>query len=471
MYGAVEFGECTRDDGTSSAQCARGIVMYMNTMEKLFQSLHQRKRPEDVAQLIIEQLADQLSEKQRTVLQKAAQGSLKQRFLAYTSMLEDFARPVGLARQATVAGHLFASPPPAADQCDDPTLVEAYIHQVSQQIRKDFGRNDFRAHRLNHEARKAAGMEISRRRYNKLFRILTRMEAKLQTLIREWKKLELTKIGKSGFSSKLSWESFAADENSACFIAYYVARCNLRSEFTIDGQQKPYDEIADLLLSRCRGSSTTNWWAIAHVYPSQEVLMHLSDEQKGELLGEWFMVLQEIAVLLEETWEKSQIKRETMVVRPGNDSSTWNIMAGAWNRARDHWIALLYALGMEEILEKICPGKVLRLMAADVVAWHYRAGGKLDPNTAVWNELPLPWEVLSGARTCTRQMVEEVCRKHNLDPEKSGWTMPRPQNAAARFRPTPELVHGITIGNPYLATFLRKAGFFSGKHIKLSHLH
>lgn len=462
----------TRSLNTGQAIYVRGIIVNMeNNMGKLFQSLHQRKRPEDVAQLILEQLAGHLPAKQVDILQKAAQGSLKRRFLAYTSMLEDFARPTGLARQIAAVGRLFAFPPLPADQCDNPTLVEAYIRQVNLHIRKDFGQNDFQTQRLNHEARKAVGMEISRRRYNKLFRVLMRMEAKLQTLIREWKKLELTKVGKSGFSSRLSWEMFSADENSACFIAYYVARCNLRSEFTIDGQQKPYDEIANLLLSHCRESSTTNWWAIAHVYPGQEILAHLSDEQKGDLLGKWFTVLQEIAVLLEETWGKSEIKRETMIVQPGNDSSTWNIMAGAWNRARDHWVALLYVLGMEEMLEEMCPGKVLRLMAADVVAWHHRSGGKLDPNTAVWNELPLPWEVLPGSSICTRQMVEEICHKHDLDPDKSGWTMPRPRKAVARFRPTPELVHGITIENPYLATFLRKAGFFSGKHIKSSHLH
>src|SRR5258707_2741782 len=118
-------------------------------------------------------------------------------------------------------------------------------------------------------------MDISRRRYNKLFRMLARMETKLQTLIREVKKLELTKVGKSGFGSQLSWDLFALDEKSACFLAYYTARCNLRSEFTIAGQQKPYDEIADLLFSLCRDSGTANWWAIAHVYPSQEVLSHL----------------------------------------------------------------------------------------------------------------------------------------------------------------------------------------------------
>lgn len=442
-----------------------------NHIEKLFASLNQRKRPEDIAQIIVEHLQGRLARPQEAILQKAAQGSLKRRFLAYTSMLEDFARPVGLARQVTVARQLFTYPePPPLEQCDNPAVIEAYLRLTGQQIRKEFGQNDFQEHRLNHEARKAAGMDISRRRYNKLFRLLTRMEARLTTLIHEWKKLELIKIGKSSFGSTLPWADFAADENSACFIAYYVARCNLRSEFTIAGQQKPYDEIAHMLLARCRASVTTNWWAIAHVYPSQEVLEHLSDEQKGELLGKWFTVLQEIATLLEETWEKSDIKRATMVVRRGNDSSTWNLMGGAWNRARDHWIALLYALGMDDMLTEICPGKVLRLMAADVVAWHYRAGGRLDTNTDVWNELPLPWEVLSGKATCTIQMVKDACRKYDLDPEKSGWTAPRPRNTVAHLRPTPELVHGITIGNPYLATFLRKAGFFSGKHIKPSHL-
>lgn len=443
----------------------------MNNMEKLFQSLHQRKRPEDVAQLIIEQLSGQLNGEQQAVLQKAAQGSLKQRFLAYTSMLEDFAKPVGLARQAAVAGQLFATAPLAADQWNDPVLVEVYLRQINQQISKDFGQNDFQAHRLNRKVRKAAGIDISRRRYNKLFRVLTHMEVKLQKLLYECKKLEFTSIGKSGLGSKLSWESFAEDEHTACFIAYYVARCNLRSEFTIAGQQRPYDEIADMLFSRCRKHATANWWAIAHVYPHQDVLMHLSDEQKGDLLGKWFTVLQEVAGLLQQVWEQSQIKRETMVVQRGNDSSTWNMMASAWNRARDHWMALIYALGMEEIVEEICPGKVLRLMAADVVAWHYKSGGKLDPNTEVWKELPLPWEVLLGGCTCTRSMVEEVCRKHGLDPEMWGWTAPRPRTAVARFRPTPELVHGITVENPYLATFLRKAGVFSGKQIKPSHLH
>src|SRR5262249_52774005 len=147
-------------------------------------------------------------------------------------------------------------------------------------------------------------------------------------------------------------------------------------------------------------SNTTNWWAISYIYTSQEVLSHLTDQQKGELLGKWTSLLQTIAKSLVEIWNENEITRATMVVKKGNDSTTWNNTAGAWNKSRDNWMNLIYSLGLEYILEDICFGKVLRLMAADVVAWHNRSGGKLDPNTDVWNKLPLPWEVFEGKETC-----------------------------------------------------------------------
>jgi hypothetical protein len=105
----------------------------------------------------------------------------------------------------------------------------------------------------------------------------------------------------------------------------------------------------------------------------------------------------------------------------------------------------------------------MRLIAGDVAYWHSLAGTEKEPNTAVWNELPLPWEVLTGRSKCARWMVEDACYRHGLDPEKSGWMAPRPQGEPAKFRPTPELVHGVTVANPYLATFLRRLGYFSGK--------
>ncbi len=152
-----------------------------------------------------------------------------------------------------------------------------------------------------------------------------------------------------------------------------------------------------------------------------------------------------------------------MIVRKGDDSTTWNVTAGAWNKAREGWVALLYALDMDEVLDQMCLGKVLRLMAADVAAWHRAVGGGLEPDTGVWNDLAAPWDVLGGLADCTRAEVEAVCRRHNVDPIKAGWTAPRPNRVVAAFRPTPELVHGVEVGHPGLALILRRAGVFSGK--------
>ena len=92
----------------------------------------------------------------------------------------------------------------------------------------------------------------------------------------------------------------------------------------------------------------------------------MTDEQKGLLLGKWFAVLQDVSALLQDVWNKSNINRSTMIVHRGNDSSTWNNVASAWNKARDNWIALVQAMGMADMLNTFCFGKVLRLMAADV---------------------------------------------------------------------------------------------------------
>jgi hypothetical protein len=44
---------------------------------------------------------------------------------------------------------------------------------------------------------------------------------------------------------------------------------------------------------------------IAHVYPTVEVLKRLGDEQKGQLLSQWFTLLEDIAGLLRNTWAQS----------------------------------------------------------------------------------------------------------------------------------------------------------------------
>jgi hypothetical protein len=434
-------------------------------MLELYETLHKRRRPEDVAEMIRVALGASLSRQEGAILEKAARYSLKRGFVKATSMLEDFQRPLPPERQVRKALELFRRTESwSAADCADPGRVEALIKALSPLIGKQFGASDFKLHRLNGEQRVALGLDLSRRRYNKLFRFLARLERKLRTYVREQKKYEFTCIGKSRFATRLTLEEFGRDADTAAFIAYYAARCNLRSVFTNLGQQRPYDEIADMLMRRLRQHpERTNWWAVAQVHPHWEVLEHLSDLQCGRLLGMWLATLSEIAALLREVWEANRFERSTMIVQRGNDSSTWNKTANAWNRARDAWIALLDSMGMQEELDALCFGKALRLMAADVAAWHKATGGKLDADTLVWNELPLPWEVFAGSASCTRARVEETCRKHGVDPIKKGWIAPPPGRRVEKFQPTPELVHGVAVAGPELASVLRKAGWFSGR--------
>ncbi|UOQ52919.1 hypothetical protein [Hymenobacter cellulosivorans] len=448
-------------------------------VQPLYGTLRQRRRPEDVAELLLPVLEGRLSPAELTTLRQAAAHSLRRGVWQYTAMLQTFRQPVGASRQVQTAAELFDMVPAPALRYEEAGEVEAFLQEVNPLIGKTVGRNNYRTDRLDRAAREAQGLDLSKRQYNKRFRAVRHLEEKLLTMLAEQRKVQFEQIAKSGLAHTLSYEEFAQDVDSAAFIAYYTARCNLRSEFTISGQQRPYDQVADMLFRRCAGrkpsaiagwlgaaavpaSPSANWWAIAHVYPAPEVLAALNSQQQGELLGRWTTLLHEMATYLGHIWARNTFARETMVVKQGDDSSTWNAAAGSWNKARDAWMNLLYALGMEFVLEEMCFGKALRLMAADVVAWHYSAGQKLDPNTQVWATLPLPWEVFAGTARCTRAQVELACQQAGLDPLKSGWLAPRPHGVVP-FRPTPELVHGVSVANPYLATVLKRHRYFSGK--------
>lgn len=437
-------------------------------LESLYRSLNERQRSEDIAQLILEHRSD-ITDSERSALEKVTKKSLKSTVSSwFTSMPTTFKEPHGMRKQLNKAQELFNKSFSSNDSDFlNTNKIEAYLQELNKIIGKTVGQSDYKNDRLNSEERKKQNLDLGRRQYNKLFRHLGRLEAKLRTFMREQQKLRFTKISKSSLASEIDWEDFKKDVPTACFVAYYAARAYRRSVFTAYGQEKAYDEIADALYKATIKKGGVNWWVIAHVYPKPEVVNKLTDEQKGLLLGKWTNVIEEVAKLLEEVWNKSNINRETMVVRKGNDSSTWNQTAGAWNKARDSWVSLVYSLGMEEVLHKVCFGKVMRLIAADVVAWHRAEGGDIDPDTKVWNEVALPWQVFNGEAKCTINEVRNICKKYGVDPEKSGWITPRPRTHIEQYKPTPELVHGVIVESPFLAKILRDAGFFSGKENKV----
>jgi hypothetical protein len=429
---------------------------------ELHATLRRRETPETVAKLVRRALPTPGAALAH--LSEVIGGSI-QRFFGLSSMPTTFHEPPTAEKQVAKArelAQLFLDGD--LPQADDPDALDDFIDAFDALIGKARGQSNFKADRLDRAERGDLG--LSRRRYAKLFRLAGRLERKAAKLRDEQAKLDLVLIGKSALAPRLSLEDLGGDPATASFVAYYAARMKLRSEFTVDGQQRPFDALSADLLKICEENPDTRWWAIAHVFPRADVLARLSEAERGRLLGIWFDILQVLADRLDTVRARTAIDTETMIVKRGNDSTTWNVLAGAWNRARDHWIALVEAMGADGLLDTVMPGKVMRLMAADVAAWHRSIGQDIHPDTIVWRSLPAPWLVLKGEASCTRADIEQACARAGIDPVKSGWAAARPRTAVAAFRPTPELVHGVAVSNPYLASYLRRVGAFSGKAYK-----
>ncbi|MGU3496280.1 hypothetical protein ACLBXM_19750 [Xanthobacteraceae bacterium A53D] len=432
---------------------------------RLHAGLPRRETPETVAGLVERALGPWRAAPLAELFEARRAVAARQRF-GWSAMPTLFRTPVPPERQVQKAQELallfLDTPLPTVAHME---AAEEVVEAFNALIGRASGAG-FRDGRLNRAARAAQGLDLSRRRYDRLFRLAHRLETRLSAFRREDARYRLLLVSKAALAPELSPEAFEDHAPSLAFVAYYAARMKLRSEFTIDGQQKPFDDLAAALLDLCLRDADTPWFAVAHVFPRADVLARLSETEKGHLLGRWFAILTETAELLEATWRTSAIDLATMVVRPGNDSTTWNLLASAWNRARDHWVALVDALGLAALFEEMLPGKVMRLMAGDVAAWQARAGNGLHPDTRVWADLPKPWAVLQGEAPCTRATIEAACARHGVDPAKNGWSAPRSRTAEAAYRPTPELVHGVSVDNPYLANLLKRMGAYSGRPLK-----
>ena len=133
-------------------------------LRELHRSLHERWRPEEVAPKVA--LLLDLSRQERRTLDKAAKAG-RQNF--WFSMSQDFHRPTDMSRQLKVAQELFGVSVTFAP--DDVAKIEEWIKCAEQTIGKKFGHNDFKCDRLPKAERKKAGIDISRRQYNKRFRL------------------------------------------------------------------------------------------------------------------------------------------------------------------------------------------------------------------------------------------------------------------------------------------------------------
>lgn len=131
----------------------------MEKLKLLYRSLGQRKRPEDIAEIIIDVLENELSSVELKLLEKAATGSLKRNCLGYTFMASKFAKVLGAEKQIKKAIEIFKIQNIQTIDYNYVPDIENFIRKISVLIYKKTGSNNFIADRLNKEERKKLGLE------------------------------------------------------------------------------------------------------------------------------------------------------------------------------------------------------------------------------------------------------------------------------------------------------------------------
>lgn len=411
----------------------------------LFASLDERRRPEDVASIALRLVGPQLTDDERAVVAGAAR--LAERPSWWSMQSSDWERPVHPTKQMATLATLLAGTPLEGPPVDptDPAAVRAEITRVR------------------------AGLEWTPRTrlHRRVQYFLGHLEDKANRVERVIDRRACAVAGRAGLVEQLTEADVAADEATAAFVAYYAARRNVRRQFTLAGKENPFDDVAAALFANVERSPGARWDVIARVYGAPRVTAKLTVDENLRLAAEWAAVMRLAAGLAESCDGVDRMRRHRMSVFAGLDSETWNLAAQAYNEARASWFSALDGAGALDVaIAGLCPPKMMRLMAADLVAWTYQSGGEINPDTAIAAQLPWPWEALSGTRSCTAMDVSRVCGRAIINPWESGWLGPRRPRPASVFAPTPELVHGIVVSDPTLAALLRKAGAWSAKGIR-----
>ncbi|MDG6106488.1 hypothetical protein Daura_26990 [Dactylosporangium aurantiacum] len=361
-------------------------------------------------------------------------------------------------------------PPPAARPTTRrrPVPVGTWNGTTYHRLPKPAGARGDRGGHVDARARMDAATRRERlpgvpvRAYRRAVRAVLHLQQRTEVLAAERDREAAVAFGKARLAHLVSAEDFVACPATAAFTAYYVARLNLRTRFTSGRQTRPMDSLGEALLEGALAAPTCRPAVLAAVLTRWRVLDLLSDAECGALLGRYYEQMAACARALRASYEPGRDPRH-MIVRAGDDSSTWNAASRAFNQARTGWLNLTRGLGYDDLAEASCPGKVPALVAADVAAWHAREGHDQHVDVRVWADLPLPWDVVLGDDECPADLVRDACERHGVDPERSGWTQPFRQDLTELPEPAPDLVHGVAVASPLLATVLRRAGIFSGQ--------
>src|SRR5262245_45668239 len=172
-----------------------------DALVELHATLDARARPEEVADLILAAIGDRLAAWQRATLERAASRSWR-RGSWYSSMSADFARPVGAGRQIATLARLFEGEPGSlAGAAADPAELRLVAAGAGRAIGWSPAQVDFRSDRLSRDERAAAGVELPKRQYNRRWRFLVRLAAKIDRYDTELRKRQLLLVGRSGLAA------------------------------------------------------------------------------------------------------------------------------------------------------------------------------------------------------------------------------------------------------------------------------
>lgn len=329
------------------------------TIDRLYASLDSRLRAEDVAALILAS-GQEFTPAEASALRQAAR-----RGNPSAADTPPAPEPLAALRRR--------DPYELSAAITDPDAVRLIGYGVGEPIFWTATEQaDGRLGRLDREVR---GIKLSRRQYNRGWRVLTKVDARIGKLEVALRSRGLPLAGRAGLAADITADRFRRDPAAGALAAYLAARRRRRF-----GGDSPMDQIARLLLGRLHDGS--DWWLVARVHCSTQVAGRLSPAERAALLSRWSELTVAMAGALRHAWDPA-VDRATMLAAPGAASSTWNIIAQAYNAARSGWLGVVSTL--DAPAPDRDPGKAALMTVEE----------SPTTNLAAWTALPPPWEVLT----------------------------------------------------------------------------
>lgn len=312
------------------------------------------------------------------------------------------------------------------------------------------------------------GVGVSVAQFKKQLKFLTRLEGKVGT------KQDVLNVRTAQLQSKSRFgytiDATKLDDVSLAFVAYLASRANRATKFILGEQSRAFDEASTLLEGLLPADA--NWGEIVKVKPTKTIFSKLSSVQLTEYINVAHKQLVWLSGELETLYATNipEQTHESMVVTRGVNSSKWNAYAGAYNTIRAGWVSAVHTAGLSKLFDEYLPGKMVRLMAADLIRWNSYFGRTVHEDTELFNALPKPWDVIKGDAVLTRQQILSVADKIGATSVvENGWVDSRTRRDDETPTVDPTLLHGIVVKNETIKSVLKKAGVFKGHATIPSH--